>query len=61
MRYFALFPLVATSLGGVENLIKHRGAVEGPKSPCLNDLLQLSAGIEAVDDLYEGLVRALKA
>lgn len=32
-RYFALFPLVATSLGGVESLIEHRGSVEGPKTP----------------------------
>ena len=51
----------ATSLGGVESLIEHRGPVEGPKSPCPNDLLRLSVGIEDVDDLYEDLARALKA
>ena len=60
-RYFALFALVATSLGGVESLVEQRGSVEGPKSPCPNDLLRLSVGIEDVEDLYEDLVRALKA
>ena len=51
----------ATSLGGVESLIEHRGSVEGPGSPCPLDLLRLSAGIEEVEDLYADLDQALKA
>ena len=57
----ANFPGLGAVDGAVESLIEHGGPVEGPKSPCPNDLLQLSAGIETVDGLYEGLVRALKA
>ena len=34
----------ATSLGGVESLIEHRRASEGPSSPVPDDLLRLSAG-----------------
>ena len=49
----------ATSLGGVESLIEHRGSIEGPGSPCPMDLLRLSAGIEDVDDLYRDLAVAL--
>jgi cystathionine gamma-synthase len=49
----------ATSLGGVESLIEHRGSIEGPGSPCPLDLLRLSAGIEDVEDLYADLVQAL--
>jgi len=51
----------ATSLGGVESLIEHRGSVEGPDSPCPMDLLRLSVGIEDVEDLFEDLDRALRA
>jgi cystathionine gamma-synthase len=51
----------ATSLGGVESLIEHRASVEGPTSPVPTDLLRLSVGIEAADDLYEDLVTALDA
>lgn len=50
----------ATSLGGVESLIEHRGSIEGPGSPCPLDLLRLSVGIESVDDLYADLDRAMK-
>ncbi|MCJ2080595.1 trans-sulfuration enzyme family protein [Methylobacterium sp. J-090] len=50
----------ATSLGGVESLIEHRASVEGPGSPCPPDLLRLSVGIEAVDDLFEDLDAALR-
>jgi len=50
----------ATSLGGVESLIEHRGSIEGPGSPCPLDLLRLSVGIESVDDLYADLDRAIK-
>jgi cystathionine gamma-synthase len=51
----------ATSLGGVESLIEHRASIEGPGTPCPDDLLRLSAGIEDPDDLFFDLVRALEA
>jgi len=49
----------ATSLGGVESLIEHRGSVEGP--PCPIDLLRLSVGLEDPDDLFSDLDQALRA
>ncbi|HXZ03152.1 MAG TPA: PLP-dependent transferase [Stellaceae bacterium] len=49
----------ATSLGGVESLIEHRASIEGPDSPAPPDLLRLSVGIEAVDDLIADLEQAL--
>lgn len=49
----------ATSLGGVESLIEHRASIEGPTSPVPDDLLRLSVGIEAADDLWDDLARAL--
>jgi cystathionine gamma-synthase len=49
----------ATSLGGVESLIEHRASIEGPTSPVPTDLLRLSVGVEAVDDLYADLDQAL--
>ena len=49
----------ATSLGGVESLIEHRHTIEGPTSPIPADLLRLSIGIEAVDDLISDLEEAL--
>jgi cystathionine gamma-synthase len=49
----------ATSLGGVESLIEHRGSIEGAGSPCPLDLLRLSAGIEDVEDLYRDLAAAM--
>ena len=51
----------ATSLGGVESLLEHRGSVEGAGSPCPMDLLRLSAGIEAADDLIADLQQAFAA
>lgn len=51
--------LRATSLGGVESLIEHRATIEGPTSPIPDDLLRLSVGIEAVDDLIADLDQAL--
>jgi cystathionine gamma-synthase len=51
----------ATSLGGVESLIEYRKASEGPSSPVPDDLLRLSAGIEAPGDLIADLDAALKA
>ena len=49
----------ATSLGGVESLIEHRASVEGPSSPVPGDLLRLSVGVEAVEDLIADLESAL--
>lgn len=51
----------ATSLGGVESLIEHRASLEGPDSGVPDDLLRLSAGIEAPADLIADLEQALKA
>ena len=51
----------ATSLGGVESLIEHRAATEGPSSPVPGDLLRLSIGIEAPADLIADLDAALGA
>jgi cystathionine gamma-synthase len=41
----------ATSLGGVESLIEARRSVEGPSSSVPADLLRLSIGLEAPEDL----------
>jgi cystathionine gamma-synthase len=49
----------ATSLGGVESLIEHRASIEGEGTPCPDDLLRLSVGIEHVEDLYADLAQAL--
>ena len=49
----------ATSLGGVESLIEHRASIEGPGSPVPDDLLRLSVGIEAAEDLIDDLTRAV--
>jgi len=51
----------ATSLGGVESLIEHRASIEGPTSPVPDDLLRLSVGAEAVEDLWTDLAAALDA
>lgn len=52
---------VATSLGGVESLIEHRASIEGVDSPVPDDLLRLSVGVEAVEDLVADLEQALAA
>jgi cystathionine gamma-synthase len=49
----------ATSLGGVESLIEHRASIEGPESPVPGDLLRLSVGLEAAQDLIADLEQAL--
>ena len=49
----------ATSLGGVESLIEHRKTVEGPHSHVPENLVRLSVGIEAADDLIADLEQAL--
>src|SRR5919198_6531093 len=51
----------ATSLGGVESLIEHRRSQEGPSSPVPDDLLRLSIGIEATEDLLADLAAARAA
>jgi len=55
LRHCAL----AESLGGVESLIEHRASVEGPDSLTPKNLLRLSVGIEAADDLIADLEQAL--
>ncbi len=50
----------ATSLGGVVSLIEHRSSMEGPSSPVPDDLLRLSIGIEAPEDLIADLEAALE-
>lgn len=49
----------ATSLGGVESLIEHRFSIEPPGSGVPEDLLRVSVGIEAVEDLIADLDQAL--
>lgn len=51
----------ATSLGGVESLIEHRHTVAGPDRGIPINMLRLSVGIEAVDDLIADLEHALEA
>ena len=51
----------ATSLGGVESLIEHRHTVGGAGRGIPENLLRLSIGIEAVDDLIADLEQALVA
>ncbi len=50
----------ATSLGGVESLIEPRRRMEGPSSPVPGDLLRLSIGLEALEDLVADLEAALR-
>ncbi|MEL6427046.1 MAG: PLP-dependent aspartate aminotransferase family protein, partial [Pseudomonadota bacterium] len=52
--------LPATSLGGVETLIEHRMAVEPPGSAVAPELLRISVGIEAVEDLIADLEQAIE-
>lgn len=57
---FAQVFLPATSLGGVESLIEHRKAIEGPQSLVPDALLRLSIGIEDANDLIADLEQALE-
>jgi cystathionine gamma-synthase len=55
---------LAESLGGVESLIEHPGrmthaSTTGTSNEVRGDLVRLSVGIEAVDDLVDDLTRAL--
>ncbi len=49
----------ATSLGGVESLAEHRASIEGEGTPCPDDLIRLSVGLEAADDLITDFDEAL--
>jgi len=49
----------ATSLGGVESLIEHRAAVEGPDTKTPRNLLRVSVGLEHIDDLVADMEKAL--
>jgi cystathionine gamma-synthase len=49
----------ATSLGSAESLIEHRASIEGEGTPVPRDLLRLSVGLEATEDLYQDLAQAL--
>jgi cystathionine gamma-synthase len=50
----------ATSFGGIESLIEHHASLEGEGSPCPDDLLRLSVGLEDPEDLYADLVQAME-
>lgn len=50
----------ATSLGGVESLVEHRKSVEGPESLTPDNLLRISVGIEAINDLIADWEQALR-
>ncbi|MEM9222274.1 MAG: PLP-dependent aspartate aminotransferase family protein [Pseudomonadota bacterium] len=50
----------ATSLGGVESLIEHRHSIEPASTGIPKNLLRLSVGIEAVEDLVADLSEALR-
>ncbi len=49
----------ATSLGGVESLVEHRASLEGSESGTPDDLIRMSVGLEATDDLMADLAAAL--
>ena len=49
----------ATSLGGVESLIEHRAAVEGPDTKTPRNLLRVSVGLEHIDDLISDMEQGL--
>lgn len=49
----------ATSLGAVESLIEHRASVEGMGTFCPNNLIRLSIGLEAKEDLLADLLQGI--
>ncbi len=49
----------ATSLGSVESLVEHRRVIEGEGSLVPDDLVRVSVGLEAVEDLIADLDQAL--
>jgi cystathionine gamma-synthase len=50
----------ATSLGGTESVVEHRAGVEGAGTEVPDDLLRLSIGLEAAEDLIDDLTGALR-
>lgn len=50
----------ATSLGAVESLVEHRKSVEGPESATPDNLLRISVGLEAINDLIKDWEQALE-
>lgn len=52
---------VATSLGAVHTLVEHRAPVEGPNTRTPDDLVRVSVGIEALEDLTRDFEHALDA
>lgn len=51
----------ATSLGGPETLVEHRASIEGANAVSPADLLRVSVGLEAVEDLLADFRQALEA
>ncbi len=51
----------ATSLGSTESLIEHRASVEGPLTTTPVNLVRVSVGIEAYEDLETDMKAALDA
>jgi cystathionine gamma-synthase len=49
----------ATSFGGTHSTLEHRASIEAPGSGTPENLLRLSVGLEAVEDLIEDLDQAL--
>ena len=49
----------ATSLGGVESLLELRATSEGPNSTLPQNLIRVSVGLEAVEDLIADLEQCL--
>ncbi len=50
-----------TSFGGVQSMLEHRASIEANYPPTPPDLLRLSVGLEAVEDLVNDLLQALEA
>lgn len=51
----------ATSLGGPETLVEHRASIEGANAVSPADLLRVSVGLEAAEDLLADFRQALEA
>jgi len=51
----------ATSLGGPETLVEHRASIEGANAVSPGDLLRVSVGLEAPEDLLADFRQALDA
>jgi len=51
----------ATSLGGPETLVEHRASIEGANAVSPDDLLRVSVGLEAAEDLIADFRQALEA